>query len=87
MIDLSDRVDLAQERLAGLTKADVLSPPVLPAGPTQPKKGMIAVVALLATGFALLMWVFVRQAFAGAAQNPESAAKLARIRMALGFKS
>ena len=37
----------------------------------------------LATGFALLLFVFIRQALRGAAQTPESAEKLSRLRQAL----
>jgi hypothetical protein len=36
----------------------------------------------LTTGFALLLFVFIRQALRGAAQTPESAEKLSRLRQA-----
>ena len=49
---------------------------------SKPKKALIAVIATLAAGFALLLIVFVRQALANASQDPESAAKLAGIRRA-----
>ena len=49
---------------------------------SKPKKALIAVIATLAAGFALLLFVFVRQALANASQDPESAAKLAGIRRA-----
>jgi hypothetical protein len=44
-------------------------------------------VAVLASGFALLLFVFIRQAFRNAGNNPESAAKLVRIRKALALRS
>lgn len=47
---------------------------------SKPKKALIAVIATLAAGFALLLFVFVRQALANASQDPESAAKLSGIR-------
>lgn len=50
---------------------------------SKPKKALIAVLATLATGFLLLLWVFVRQALKNAAQDTESAQKLAGIRAAL----
>ncbi len=50
---------------------------------SKPKKALIAVIATLATGFLLLLWVFVRQALKNAAQDTESAQKLAGIRAAL----
>ena len=49
---------------------------------SKPKKALIAVLATLATGFLLLLWVFVRQALKNAAQDTESAQKLAGIRAA-----
>ena len=47
---------------------------------SKPKKALIAVIATLAAGFALLLFVFVRQALANAAQDPDAASKLAGIR-------
>ena len=49
---------------------------------SKPKKAQIATVATLATGFAMLLFVFIRQALRGAAQSPESAEKLHRLRSA-----
>jgi capsule polysaccharide export protein KpsE/RkpR len=49
---------------------------------SKPKKALIAMMTTLATGFALLLFVFVRQALRSAAQTPESAEKLARLRHA-----
>lgn len=43
---------------------------------SKPKKATIAVLATLGTGFALLLFVFVRQALRNAGQDAESAAKL-----------
>ena len=79
-------VEVGEHKLKGLTDADVVSPPA-PATVNKPKAKVVTAVAVLATGFALLLWVFVRKAFQGAAVNPESAAKLARIRQALGWRA
>jgi uncharacterized protein involved in exopolysaccharide biosynthesis len=49
---------------------------------TKPKKAMIAVLATLASGFALLLFVFVRQALRNAAQDAEAATKLHNLRAA-----
>ena len=49
---------------------------------SKPKKALIAVIATLATGFALLLFVFVRQAWANAQRDQESAEKVARLRHA-----
>jgi uncharacterized protein involved in exopolysaccharide biosynthesis len=51
---------------------------------SKPKKAMIAMVATLATGFALLLFVFVRNAFRGAAGNPETQQKMSNLRLAFG---
>ena len=61
----------------------VIDPATAPELKSKPKKALIAVLATLATGFLLLLWVFVRQAFKNAAQDTESAQKLAGIRAAL----
>jgi uncharacterized protein involved in exopolysaccharide biosynthesis len=46
---------------------------------SKPKKALIAIIATLAAGFALLLFVFIRQALRNAGQDPESASKLARL--------
>ena len=48
----------------------------------KPKKAVIAMMTTLAVGFALLLFVFIRQGLRGAAQTPDSAEKLARLRHA-----
>jgi len=47
---------------------------------SKPKKALIALMTTLAVGFALLLFVFIRQALRGAAQTPESAEKLNNLR-------
>jgi tyrosine-protein kinase Etk/Wzc len=46
----------------------------------KPKKTMIAVIATLICGFSLLLFVFVRQAFANAARDFASAQKMAQLK-------
>ena len=73
--------------LKGLSRDDVVKqPPTLPTEATAPKKGLIAVLCALAAGFVLLLWVFMRQAWRNATQDPQAAPKLARLRAALGLK-
>ncbi len=43
---------------------------------SKPKKALIAIIATLATGFALLLFVFIRQALRNASQDNESAQKI-----------
>jgi hypothetical protein len=61
--------------------------PTLPQKPIPRKVALISFVAVLASGFALLLFVFIRSALKAASNNPESAAKLARIRQALRLKA
>jgi uncharacterized protein involved in exopolysaccharide biosynthesis len=74
-----------EKELEGLTDEQLLQAPSLPEKPVGQKKAMIATIAALATGFALLLFVFIRQGLRTAGADPESAAKLAAIRRALGF--
>lgn len=79
-------IQTLEAQLAGLQPSDMVQPATLPERPVKPKKTLIVVVAALATGFALLLFVFVRQALRNASTSPESAAKLARIRQAIGMR-
>ena len=72
--------------LQGLSRDVVKQAPTLPTESVAPKKGLITVLAALGTGFALLLWVFMRQAWRNAAQDPQGAEKQARLREALGLK-
>lgn len=60
----------------------VLDAAQAPERKSKPKKAQMAMISALATGFALLLFVFIRQALRGAAQTPESAEKLGRLRKA-----
>ena len=46
---------------------------------TKPKKALIAIIATLAAGFVLLLFVFIRQALRNASQDSESAQKIAAL--------
>ena len=59
--------------------------PSLPQRKTSPKCSMVVLLAMLASGFALLLFVFIRSAWRNAAQDAESASKMARIKSLLGF--
>lgn len=79
------RVSALEQQLEGMTDEQLLQAPSLPEKPASPKKALIATLAALATGFVLLLWVFVRSGLRAAGADPQSAAKLAAIRRALGF--
>ncbi len=55
---------------------------------SKPKKALIAIISTLATGFALMLFVFIRQAMRNVKQDPESAQKFTALqaswRKALG---
>jgi capsule polysaccharide export protein KpsE/RkpR len=70
------RVDESREG-AVIQVLDVAKPPEKK---SKPKKALIAAATTLATGFLLLLWVFVRHGVRNASQDPESAEKLARLR-------
>jgi uncharacterized protein involved in exopolysaccharide biosynthesis len=67
----------------------VLDTAQAPERKAKPKKAMIAIIAMLASWFALLLFVFVRQALSKAGQDSESAQKMAQLknswRRALGL--
>jgi uncharacterized protein involved in exopolysaccharide biosynthesis len=72
------KVDESREG-ATIQVLDKATPPELK---TKPKKALIAVIATLASGFALLLFVFVRQALRNAGQDSASAQKLQGIHAA-----
>ena len=70
------KLDEAREG-AVIQVLDVAQPPERK---SKPKKAMIAMIATLASGFALLLFVFIRQALRGANQTPETAEKIQKLR-------
>ncbi len=82
-----DAIVAIELQLRGQTRDVVVSPPTLPTQATKPKKAMLAIVATLATGLLLLLFIFMRQALRNTAEAAEAAGKLARIRLALGLKT
>ena len=70
------RIDESREG-AIIQVVDVAQPPERKA---KPKKALIALMTTLAVGFALLLFIFIRQGLRSAAQTPESAEKIGRLR-------
>lgn len=70
------RVDEAREGAV----IQVLDVAQVPDRKSKPKKALVAMIATLASGFALLLFVFVRQALRNAAADQETAGKLAAIK-------
>jgi len=67
-----------------VVQVDVAAPPERKSGP---KKALIAIISTLATGFLLLLFVFVRQALRNSGQDPESRGKINQIRRRLGMRA
>lgn len=72
-----------QQPNPNIIQVDIAKAPELKSGP---KKALMAVITSLATGFLLLLFVFIRSAMKNAGQDPESAEKLGRIKRAFGFR-
>lgn len=72
------RVDEAREGAV----IQVVDAAVPPERKSKPKKALIVMTTTLAVGFALLLFVFIRQALRGASQTPETAEKMLRLRLA-----
>jgi uncharacterized protein involved in exopolysaccharide biosynthesis len=70
------RVDEAREG-AVIQVLDVAQPPERK---SKPKKALIAIIAALASGFALLLFVFFRQAMSDGIDNESTVIKLAKIK-------
>ena len=70
------KVDESREG-AVIQVLDMAEPPERKA---KPKKAMIAIIATLASGFALLLFVFIRSALKNASQDEETKLKLSTLR-------
>jgi hypothetical protein len=77
-----------EQKLQGLDASALVQEATLPTQHTAPKRGLITTMAALASGFALLLFVFIRQALRKAGQNDLSAQKISALqaswRKALG---
>ena len=56
---------------------DVATPPEKKA---KPQKALVAIIATLATGFVLLLYVFIKNALKGSEQDEETRAKMAALK-------
>lgn len=61
----------------------VLDYAVAPDFKSKPKRALTAVLATLASGFVLLLWVFVRKALLTASQDPQTQEQLQHIASSL----
>ena len=70
-----------ERSLRGLTESRLAQTPTLPTEHVAPKRSLISVLAALATGFALLLFVFIRKALANAAVGEDGE----RVRQIKGY--
>ena len=71
-----------EKLLQGLDASALVQEATLATRQINPRRGLVATITTLATGFALLLFVFVRQALRNASQNDESAEKIKAIKSA-----
>lgn len=68
------------KELQGFDDSQLLQSPTINQIMTSPKQGLIAMIATLATGFALLLFVFCRQALYKSSKDDETAGKVAELK-------
>jgi len=71
-----------ERQLQGLDSSVLVQEATLPTKHTAPKRGLVTITTTFAACFALLLFVFIRQALRNAAQYPKSAQKLSAINAA-----
>jgi capsular polysaccharide biosynthesis protein len=80
-----------EQKLQALDASALVQEATLPTKHATPKRSLIAAISVLAAGFALLLFVFIRQALRNASQDNEAAKKIAALktswRKALGKAS
>jgi uncharacterized protein involved in exopolysaccharide biosynthesis len=74
-----------QAQLDPVSEAQLLQAPTTPGKASSPRKGLITIGATLATGLALLVFVFLRQGWRTTAMDLDGAKKLGRLRQSFGL--
>ncbi len=69
-----------ERQLQGLDASLLVQEATLPTMHSAPKRSLIATIAALATGFALLLFVFIRQALRNIGKNEEAAQKISALK-------
>lgn len=86
ILEQAKRVDVRRVRLAGLDENDIVSKPAVPPAPSKPRKNLVVLMAVLSSGFVLLIFVFIRKAMRNAKTNSLTSRKLTLIRQAIGLE-
>jgi capsule polysaccharide export protein KpsE/RkpR len=89
---ISDNAKRAQENEEHRQKLEVrgaevfVQQPSMPQRKTSPKRSLVVLLTAFVSGFALLLFVFVRKAWASAGQDEVAAAKIKLIKLAFSKK-
>lgn len=75
-----------ERRAAGVSESVLLQPPTLPQRAVAPRKGLVAILATLGSGMALLLFVFVRQAWRTASSTEQQRERWLALRKQYGLK-
>jgi LPS O-antigen subunit length determinant protein (WzzB/FepE family) len=75
-----------ERRAAGVSEGDLLQPPTLPQRAVAPRKGLVAILATLGGGMALLLFVFVRQAWRSGNSTEQQRDRWLALRKTYGLK-
>lgn len=78
LVDIQDSLYTVEKKMLGLTSDDVVQAPTLARFPLSSKRGLLAVLTVLATGFVLVVFVLLKQAWRA---TPASAEQLERIEL------
>lgn len=79
-IDIRKDIRVIDEKLVGVTEESLVQEASLPRKPAAPRKDLLALLAVLATGGALLIFVFVRKAWQVSRSNEQHALRLQTIK-------
>jgi uncharacterized protein involved in exopolysaccharide biosynthesis len=85
-LKLQSSLHQLERRAAGVFDGDLLQPPTLPQRPVAPRKGLVAILATLGGGMALLLFVFVRQAWRSGNSTEQQRDRWLALRKSYGLK-
>ena len=76
------RMDESRESLV----IQAVDPAITPVKRTSPKRAIMVLVTGIASLFAMIIWVFIRNALKNASKNPHDASRFEQMKLAWGFK-
>ncbi len=85
-IELQNSLYQLERSAAGVSDSNLLQAPALPLSPVSPRKALIALLAMLGSGFALLMFIFLRQAWKTNSMTEQQRHRWLALRKKYGLK-